>query len=126
MANCEAKLLAIAVVVRPAGVPDGWEKTDLWRSAAAIPGVDVISDERGEEAQRFGALTSGQVLLFSTDGRLLFTGGITESRGHSGDNAGRSAIEALVLSPDAASSLKPAGTPVYGCSLFDKPAREQR
>jgi hypothetical protein len=47
----------------------------------------------------------------------MFAGGITESRGHSGDNAGRSAITAMVLGetlPKAAGH-----TPVYGCPLFD-------
>ena len=38
--------------------------------------------------QRFGAETSGQTLLYDRDGRLLFSGGTTGSRGHDGDNAG--------------------------------------
>ena len=41
------------------------------RSAAAIPGVKVLSDVHGVEATRFGAETSGHTLLFDRDGRLF-------------------------------------------------------
>lgn len=97
-------------------MPEGWERTGLWSSAAAISGVMVRADIDGEAARRFGAATSGQALLYAIDGRLLFSGGITESRGHEGDNAGRSAIAALVL---GAKTATPAASPVYGCPLFN-------
>lgn len=42
--------------------------------------------------RRFGAYTSGQVMLYDTDRRLAFNGGITGSRGHEGNNKGRQAI----------------------------------
>jgi hypothetical protein len=77
----------------------------------------VVADDGGVESQRFGALSSGQALLYGADGRLLFAGGITESRGHQGDNAGESAIAALVLG--AGRSGQSSSTPVYGCPLFD-------
>src|SRR6185312_5633920 len=118
MTDCQGKLAATVLVLHPANMPAGWEKTDLWTSAAAIPGVSVIADDQGTEIRRFGAATSGQALLYSADGRLLFSGGITESRGHSGDNAGRSAITSIVLG-SAARPKTPLHTPVYGCSLFD-------
>ncbi len=118
MTNCNRRLVATVLVLHPAGMPDAWVHTDLWSSAAAIPGVTVLADKEGAQARRFGAATSGQALLYSTDGRLLFAGGITESRGHSGDNAGRSAIESLVLGTQAHIGTRLAMTPVYGCSLF--------
>ena len=118
MTDCQGKLAATVLVVRPAGVPEGWERTDLWTSAAAIPGVTVRSDSDGEASRRFGAATSGQVLLYGTDGRLLFSGGITASRGHHGDNAGRAAITSLVLG-EAAERPALLKSPVYGCQLFD-------
>jgi hypothetical protein len=117
MTDCRGKLTATVLMLRPAGVQDGWERTDLWDSAAAIPGVSVVSDAGGTESRRFGAVTSGQVLLFAPDGRLLFSGGITESRGHRGDNAGRSAVAALVLGTGRAA--QPVFAPVYGCPLFN-------
>jgi hypothetical protein len=121
-ADGHGKLTATVVMLRPADSAEGWEQTDLWRSAAAIPGVTVVPDVEGRESKRFGAATSGQTLLYAADGRLLFNGGITESRGHSGDNAGRSAILALVLDPKSAPSGRVLSTPVYGCPLFDESA----
>lgn len=115
MAQTQGRLTAYALFLKPAGSPDGWEKTDLWQSAASIPGVEVILDEDGAEARRFHAVTSGQTALYDNEGRLLFSGGITSSRGHSGDNAGRSAIVSLLNTGEA----ERAETFAFGCPLFD-------
>ena len=45
--------------LKPAGVDAGWEQTALWRAASALPGVTVLRDDAGVEAQRFGVATSG-------------------------------------------------------------------
>lgn len=116
MTHCRGRLTATVLMLRPGGMPEGWERTDLWDSAAAIPGVTVAADVGGFESRRFGAATSGQALLYASDGRLLFTGGITGSRGHRGDNDGRAAVTALVLDSARAASGA-AVTPVYGCPL---------
>ena len=113
MAQVQDRLTAHVLIVRPPGAPDSWEQTDLWRSAAEIPGVDVVRDDDGAEMGRFGALTSGQVVLYDASGRLRFAGGITASRGHEGDNVGRDAIVALMTGAGNA----PHATPVYGCAL---------
>jgi hypothetical protein len=118
MTDCGGRLTATVLVLRPVDVPDGWERTDLWDRAAAIPGVSVRCDAGGAESRRFGAATSGQTLLYAPDGRLLFAGGITESRGHEGDNAGRSAVISLVKGRNSATQS--ALTPVYGCPLFNE------
>jgi hypothetical protein len=76
----------------------------------------VLGDLNGALARRFGAETSGYVLLYDAGGRLLFRGGITAGRGHAGDNAGMSAVVALVRGE----SISQAQTPVYGCSLLSK------
>jgi hypothetical protein len=93
----------------------------LRRSAAEIPGVSVLSDPDGAEARRFGAQTSGHTLLFDHTGRLLFSGGITQSRGHAGDNAGESAIVSLI-NTQAADQTK---TQVFGCSLFGRAVEDK-
>jgi len=116
MARAGDRLTTDVLFVTPPDASGGWEATDLWRSAAAIPGVTVFDDVDGIEAHRFGALTSGQVLLYDAAGRLRFSGGITPARGHAGDNAGRSAIVALVEGASSASNFE---TPVFGCSLLD-------
>jgi hypothetical protein len=82
-------------------------------SAAAIPGVHVISDERGAQARMFGALVSGQTLLYSATGSLLFSGGITGARGHEGDNPGRTVLTSM-LTGQRADTVH---TPVFGCYL---------
>jgi hypothetical protein len=121
MAHCEGRLNAYVLFMKPEGTSEDWEKTDLWRSAAKIPGVNLVSDVDVKEAARFNAATSGTTLLYDPNGQLIFSGGITGSRGHSGDNLGRSAIVSLVNRevPEATE------TAVYGCPLFD-PANECR
>jgi len=113
MAQAQGRVTAYALFVKPAGSSDDWENTDLWRNAAGIPGVNVVVDD-GVEAQRFHAVTSGQTVLYDAEGHLLFSGGITGSRGHSGDNEGRSAIVSLLNTGEA----ERAETSVFGCPLF--------
>ena len=116
MAHTQGRLTAYVLFLKPAGFSDDWEKTDLWRSAASIPGVNAIVDDEGNEARRFHAVTSGQTVLYDVTGRLVFSGGITGARGHAGDNAGRSAIVSLVN----VGSADRAETFVFGCPLFDE------
>jgi hypothetical protein len=89
MARLDGKLPAYVIFTKPEGVEEDWEKTDTWASAAQIPGVRVVSDERGEETQLFGARTSGQAMLYDHTGKLLFSGGITVGRGLEGTAPGR-------------------------------------
>lgn len=104
---------AHVLFTRPKGESDDWVKSDLWRSAAAIPGVSVQIDEGGRIAQQFGADTSGRAVLYDPKGQLAFSGGITESRGHAGDNEGLDAVIAL-LHHKAPLVVT---TPTYGCAL---------
>lgn len=115
MAHSQGRLTAYVLFVKPAGFSDEWETTDLWQSAASIPGVTVVIDEEGAEANRFQAATSGQTVLYDAGGRLLFSGGITASRGHYGDSAGQSAIVSFVNSGTAERTE----SSVFGCPLFD-------
>ena len=86
-------------------------------AAAGINDVHAFEDINAQTAQTFGVYTSGQTLLYGSDGRLLFKGGITASRGHSGDNAGRTVITALLDGEVIAKNQLPVVTPVFGCSL---------
>jgi hypothetical protein len=97
--------------------PESWVQSDLWKQADEIPGVRVHMDPGGRIARGFGARTSGHTLLYDPQGRLKFTGGITAARGHSGDNAGRDAIVALLRGEAASLGTLPAKTKVFGCSL---------
>jgi len=109
VARCGRKLTAYAVYLKPKGSGVDWDYT------SDSPGVRAVPDEGGTIARMLGASTSGQALLFDRSGRLVFSGGITHSRGHEGDNPGRDAIVSLVLTGHAAL----ARTPVFGCSLLD-------
>lgn len=114
MAHCQGLLETRVLFLKPAGFSEDWMQTDLYRSAAMIPGVQVACDEEGVEARRFGATTSGQTLLYRADGRLLFKGGITSSRGHVGENAGFDAIVSLLTKGTADRTE----TFAFGCGLF--------
>ncbi len=120
VADTQGKLNAYVLFTKPAGAGADWDDTELRRSAAAIPGVAVVTDADGNEARRFGAETSGHTLLFDPNGALLFSGGITASRGHAGRNAGESAIIAAV---NGEPSNLPC-TPVFGCALVRRPGEE--
>jgi hypothetical protein len=114
MVHVQGRVAAELVFYRPAGVESGWERTDLWKAAALIPGVRLRTDDDGVEAHRFGALTSGHTFLYDFRGRLLFSGGITAARGHAGDNPGSTAIAALVNGRIATSRTR-----TFGCFLRD-------
>lgn len=114
LAQSDGRIAAHVLFFRPPHYPANWTHTELRQSAAAIPGVTVQDDVNDALAQKFGAETSGYVLLYNPSGQLLFRGGITGSRGHAGDNAGESAIISLALGKPA--SVRQ--TPVYGCSLL--------
>ena len=113
MAQTQGRLNASVVFFQPQGAGLDWHDTSLIRAASQIPGVKVVLDVDGTEAQRFGAETSGHTLLFDSQGHLLFSGGITASRGHEGDNLGENTIVALINNRAASGR----STSVFGCSL---------
>src|SRR3954468_7732639 len=113
--ECDGRFALRIVFVRPAGTGDDWNRTDLYRAAEKIPLAVVFCDVDGIEAARFGAKASGQALLYAADGRLLFQGGMTASRGHEGDNAGRTALASLISGGDTNRTQ----TAVFGCSLVN-------
>jgi hypothetical protein len=112
MTHLQGRVTAHVAFYRPPDVAAGWEVDDLWRIAEAIPGVQVSTDTGGE-LHAFGAAASGQALVYAADGRLLFAGGLTPARGHEGDNAGRRAVESLVVTGESETHT----TPVFGCLL---------
>ena len=122
MAHALGKVNAYVLFVKPPTAGADWDDTDLRSSAAAIPGVTVVTDENGKEASRFGAETSGHTLVFDRHGTLVFTGGITASRGHAGDNAGESAVLAALTEQP----IDRARTPVFGCSLTKRASNSER
>jgi hypothetical protein len=115
LAHCQGRLSAAVLFYQPGGLANGWSQASSWKQAKTIPSVRVQSDRDGVEARRFGAETSGFVVLYDAAGKLLFRGGITAARGHEGDNAGLDSIVALVTGQEPLSRE----TAVFGCTLLD-------
>jgi hypothetical protein len=85
--------------------------------ASEIPGA-VVTIDTGTEAARFGVATSGTVVVYDRDGRLQFSGGITGSRGHVGDNIGRRDATAALAGRIPEHHIHAA----FGCALVGGPA----
>ncbi len=87
---------------------------NIERLARSLPNVEIVLDPEGIVAKRFRVRTSGHVLLYGAGERLLFSGGITDVRGHAGASAGGQAVLAALRGEVSERRT----TPVYGCSLF--------
>jgi hypothetical protein len=116
------------IFFKPASQNLAWVKRDnLFERASALAStrknVSVSIDEDGTEAARFNAETSGFVVAYDAHGRLLFSGGITESRGHEGANAGEATLEATLEAAlkqgyqSNAQGTQTAYAPVFGCAI---------
>src|SRR5205085_5189699 len=82
-------------------------QSQLWRDAAAIDGVTCLVDSTAIASRIFGARTSGQVFLYDQNGALRFSGGITPSRDHRGNNAGIDAITGFLDTGTLTTSTAP-------------------
>ena len=109
------RAVARIVIYVPERPDPEWTDTELWNEARALPNVTTLADAAGAEAMRFGATTSGEVLVYDRNGSLQFEGGITPGRGEEGDCLGRRAAgDALAQRP-----VPHASAPVFGCALFE-------
>ena len=100
----------------PEGREASWARgARLWGIARELPRTELELDRGGERARVYGARTSGAMVLYDEGGRRVWAGGITESRGHHGDNQG-----AFALSEHLRGRTIPRDRfPVFGCALFD-------
>lgn len=113
--------------MRPNGFDEAWARTDTFQRASSIPGVEVSFDPGGRIGAALGATTSGHVVVYDREGRLVFSGGITPSRGHEGDNEGRTRVIASLGGPGSSEakstsqsmSWARADTATFGCGLAD-------
>jgi hypothetical protein len=120
MARFHDRLDGYLIVDVPQGAEPEFAQTDLWSSGERIPGVTVMRDDGGAQAQLFGVKTSGAAVLYDRAGRLSFQGGITPARGHEGDSFGRQRIVTLLEGGRA----DRADAPVFGCALeSEEPVR---
>ena len=98
----------------PEKLPGGWKKDALWQAALNLPSARLLEDQGGREARLFGAHTSGDCFLYSSQGRLLYHGGVTGLRGHEGSNQGEKALLSFINTGHADTNR----APVFGCSLL--------
>lgn len=104
----------LLITVLPEGVPQDWHQTDIYQKAQKIPNATLVMDRDGHISERFGARTSGHVLVYDPSGDLSFSGGVTPWRGHAGPSGGKRALEVLLADRD---DTQPASADVYGCPL---------
>jgi hypothetical protein len=116
LARVPGRVAPVVVFAHPEGAADDFGRTEMRTLASSLPGVTVLDDDRDAEAHRFGASTSGAVLLYDTTGRLAFSGGLTAVRGHEGQSFGQERIVALLLTGRADRD----DSPVFGCALEEK------
>lgn len=115
MAKLQGSLAASVIFVKPGSSEAEVHMTSLWKRASAIPHAAVFDDNMGLEIGVFGGSLSGETILYDPQGKMVFHGGITASRGHEGDNEGSDSILRLVRGETHAV----AHTPAFGCSLRD-------
>jgi hypothetical protein len=113
LGRTRGQVKAYVLFVAPKNAPRDWVEAGLWRAAHAIANLNVEVDSDGVSSNALGATTSGQVVVYSTAGQRLFSGGITDGRGHEGDNPGADAVLAILLQQKPMTEH----TPVYGCAL---------
>ena len=123
VARAQNQFDATIAFYTPRGGSKAWSSTALVGEARSIPGVRINFDTNGNLAKLFGIETSGHTLFYGANGKLLFSGGITASRGHLGDNTGFAAVQRIIT--NHSSPLARTNTPVFGCELFERCTRNE-
>lgn len=106
----KAKITVLAF--KPLDEPDSWIESSALRTLEKLS-PHVVIDTNGVMATSLSLNTSGQIQLYSPEGKLLYNGGITAARGHSGDNAGESTVLSLLRNEITTA----ANAPTFGCSI---------
>jgi hypothetical protein len=108
------------VLLSPAGMAKGWEQS-VANIKQRIPEARIVTDVEGKAADVFGASTSGHVVMYDRERKLVFSGGITGARGHVGDNDGRRGLIAATHDGHDHDHEHP----IFGCGLDDPEPRQQ-
>lgn len=117
----EAHVVAAVFVPPDAAEANRWREAPYVRAIReGIPGADIVFDPGAVEAQRFGAITSGTVLVFDPHGTEIFRGGITGRRGVEGRNPGLSRLLQALAPGSPSEPGRPLVAPVFGCPLVQE------
>lgn len=113
--DCPTRMPTHILFWVPPNASSAWTTSELWKQAGAIANAQVVADEGGEQARCFGATTSGHLMVFAPDGTRIYSGGLTNARGKSGNDSGLTLIRSLIIQQ----RTLPSETPVFGCPLFN-------
>lgn len=111
--RCSSRMKWIAYAYCPENEADSWIDTATTRRLREAIRAEVRVDRGGQACVGFGARTSGHIAAYDASGRLLFSGGITPSRGHEGDCI---AAATLVRCLGGEETFQRAW-PVFGCQI---------
>lgn len=116
-----------AIFVAPKGVSSDFVDGPLYKYCSQIEGLKIIQDRDAVEANKFAALTSGQIYIYDQSGKLQFSGGITPGRGHEGDSLGFDRCKEILAKSSTGKQEIPKEQrqqeeqnkicPVFGCPL---------
>ena len=116
-----ADLLVSAFVPPTSFDQTAWQEVEYVKTLRAeLPGTRVFFDRGGSEARRFGAFTSGTILVYDGVGKEIFRGGITDRRGGERDNPGLRQFGFVLTNGRPA--ISGGATPVFGCPLVEPDA----
>lgn len=109
--DIEKKAAVHVVFYKPEEKKDYWAKDRLWSKVVRFKNTGVLIDSKKHETTLFDPKTSGQVYLYSPEGRLVFSGGITAD---SDNDLSMKGIKEYILEKKMVDKK----FSVFGCSLF--------
>ena len=107
-------LNSIAIAYQPVISDPRWIHSSTSRDLKKA-GFRVFADLDGKCCRELGVYTSGHVLVYDEQGKLVFNGGVTQSRGHEGSC---NACDDLVKSIENADE-NIFVWPVFGCAILE-------
>ena len=117
-----ATLLVPVFVPSQPGDITPWMENDMVRMIrTTLPQATIVPDPGGVEAKRFGALTSGTILVYDARGRRVFQGGITDRRGGEGQNPGLRRLAQILDGVRGPAERE--SSPVFGCPIIAQGGR---
>lgn len=105
----------------PEGEAESWTTASATELAALSKlQARILMDRNGDIARGLGITKSGQLKIFSPNGKLLYDGGIAPEIRASGVGGS----EELIVDIINGSTFNPVATSSFGCNLFDQPGCE--
>ena len=114
LGHAPGKCELVVYAFKPKDEPAAWLESSTISTLKKLKARIEVDDD-GAIARDLGLNTSGQIQLYSSQGDLLYNGGITSGRGHEGDNVGAQTV--IDLLQKGGSNRKSA--PVFGCPIYE-------